>query len=168
MLKTWAEYLNLLFGKKLFNPGSLSFTMRITLVGSMRFAGRMVELYNKLKELGHEPLAHRDMFGIADGSAKELIDGIRNDHAEIKRKHNFIKIWHDLIVSSDAILVCNFDKDSIKNYIGGNALMEMGFAHVNDKKVFLLNPVPTEVPYADEIKAMTDLVLDGDLTKIKT
>ena len=57
-------------------------------------------------------------------------------------------------------------KNGVKDYIGGNTLMEMGFAHVNDKKVFLLNSVPEKVPYVDEIKAMADFVLNGDLTKI--
>jgi len=45
--------------------------------------------------------------------------------------------------------------------------MEIGFAHVNDKKVFLLNPIPDSVSYTDEIKAMVDVVLNGDLSKIK-
>ena len=44
--------------------------------------------------------------------------------------------------------------------------MEIGFAHVNDKKIFLLNSVPEEVLYADEIKAMADVVIDSDLQKI--
>jgi len=43
----------------------------------------------------------------------------------------------------------------------------MGFAHVNDKKIFLLNPLPEESPYIDEIKAMVNIVLNGDLAKIK-
>ena len=63
-------------------------------------------------------------------------------------------------------MVCNFDKNGIKNYIGGNTLIEIGFAHVNNKKVFLLNPFPEEVSYVDEIKAMTDVILKGDLNKI--
>lgn len=45
--------------------------------------------------------------------------------------------------------------------------MEIGFAHVNDKKIFLLNPIPEDVPYADEIKAMADVVIAGDLGKIR-
>ena len=44
--------------------------------------------------------------------------------------------------------------------------MEIGFAHVNDKKIFLLNPVPEEVSYKDEIKAMVNVILKGDLNKI--
>ena len=141
--------------------------MKITICGSVKFADKLVDIYRQLEALGHEPIMHEDMFGIADGTAKELIDGIDLDHSEIKKKHNFIKLWHNLIVSGDAILVCNFDKNGIKNYIGGNTLMEIGFAHTNDKKVFLLNPIPENVSYIDEIKAMTDVVIEGDLKKIK-
>jgi len=140
--------------------------MKITLIGSVKFAKEIVEIYHKLKELGHEPLMHEHMFGLADGTAKELIEGISKNHSELKRKYNLIKWWHNCIKSGDAILVCNYDKNGIKNYIGGNTLMEMGFAHVNDKKVFLLNPVPEEVSYKEEIKTMADVILDGDLNKI--
>jgi len=141
--------------------------MKITVTGSVKFAKEIVDVYNQLKELGHEPLMHEDMFGIADGTAKELIEGISQDHAAIKRKHNFIKWWHDCIKKGDALLVCNYDKNGIKNYIGGNTLVEIGFAYVNDKKVFLLNSIPKELSYADEIKAMVDVVLNNDLSKIK-
>jgi hypothetical protein len=140
--------------------------MKITVVGSVKFAPQLVRVHDELKALGHVPMMHELMFGIADGSAKELIGGIAGNHAEVKRKHNFIRWWHNCIQSGDAIVVCNFDKNGVKNYIGGNTLMEIGFAHVNHKKVFLLNPIPTDVPYAEEIEAMTDVVLAGDLAKI--
>lgn len=140
--------------------------MKITLCGSVKFAKELVEIYHQLEKLGQQPLMHEEMFGIADGTAKELIEEISKNHPEAKRKYGFIKWWHDSIKNSDAILVCNFDKNGIKNYIGGNTLIEMGFAHVNDKKVFLLNPIPEEVPYSDEIKAMVDVVLNGDLNRI--
>jgi hypothetical protein len=141
--------------------------MKITICGSVKFAEKLVEIYNQLKEIGHEPMMHDEMFGIADGTAKELIEGISTNHAEIKRKHNFIKWWHDCIKSGDAILICNFNKNGISNYVGGNTLMEIGFAHVNNKKVFLLNPIPKDVSYSDEIEAMIDFVINGDLNNIK-
>ena len=141
--------------------------MRITICGSVAFAPRLVDIYRQLEKLGHIPLMHKEMFGIADGTAMEIIEGMQKDHAAIKKKHGFIKWWHDCIKSGDAILVCNFDKNGVKNYIGGNTLMEMGFAHVNGKKVFLLNPIPEQVPYVDEIKAMVDVVLNGDLDRIR-
>ncbi len=141
--------------------------MKITICGSVQFADKIIAIYNKLKELDHDPIVHEEMFGIADGTARELIEGRKKDHSAIKRKYNFIKTWHKLIKAGDVVLICNFDKNGVKNYIGGNTLMEMGFAHVNDKKVFLLNQIPEELPYVDEIKATVDFIIDGDLTKIK-
>lgn len=141
--------------------------MKITICGSIKFADKLVDIYHQLEQLGHEPVMHKDMFGIADGSATEIIEGVKKSHAEVKRKYGFIKLWYNLILNSDAILACNFDKNGIKNYVGGNTLMEIGFAYVNDKKIFLLNPIPTEVPYNDEIETMVDMVINGDLNLIK-
>lgn len=52
------------------------------------------------------------------------------------------------------------------NYIGGNCLMEMGMAYVNKKKIFLLNDIPQDVPYLDEIIAMDPICLRGNLKSI--
>ncbi|MBU0670771.1 hypothetical protein KKF29_01275 [Patescibacteria group bacterium] len=140
--------------------------MKITICGSVKFAERLVKAYKKLETIGHTPLMHKEMFRIANGTAKELIKGIYANHAEVKQKNDFIRIWYELIKDSDAILVCNFNKDGIKNYIGGNTFLEIGFAHVLSKKIYLLNPVP-EVGYKDEILAMQPIILNGDLTKLK-
>ncbi|MCX6720272.1 MAG: hypothetical protein NTW11_00445 [Candidatus Staskawiczbacteria bacterium] len=141
--------------------------MKITICGSVKFAPQLVDIYRKLEKMGHQPMMHEQMFGLANGTAAQLTDmanGVEN--SEIKRKYNYIKFWHGLIKSGDAVLICNFDKNGIKNYVGGNTLMEIGFAHVNDKKVFLLNQIPTDVSYSDEIKAMVDVVLDGNIEQI--
>jgi hypothetical protein len=44
--------------------------------------------------------------------------------------------------------------------------MEIGFTHVNGKKIFLLNGVP-EIFYSDEILAMYDVILNNDFVKIQ-
>jgi len=142
--------------------------MKITICGSIKFAKNIVDICHKLEKLGHEPKIHEQMFGLANGTALQLQDMASGmESSRIKKKHNFIKWWHNSIKNSDAILVCNFDKNGIKNYIGGNTLMEIGFAHVNNKKIFLLNPLPKDVPYYDEIEAMSEVVVNGDLNKIK-
>lgn len=70
--------------------------------------------------------------------------------------------------TSDAILVINKDKNGIKNYIGGNSFLEMGFAYVLGKKIYVLNPLPEKLLiFYQELVAMRPIVLDGDLTKIK-
>jgi uncharacterized membrane protein (UPF0127 family) len=54
-------------------------------------------------------------------------------------------------LKSDAVLVLNYDRKGIKNYIGGNTLMEIGFAHVLNKKIYLMNPIPEIEFYKSEI-----------------
>jgi len=140
--------------------------MKITICGSSKFRHEMIEYMKKLEILKHKVIVHEHYIKSVRGEMPELMERVEREHATLKREQNYIKWYHNAIKSSDAILVLNFDKNGIKNYIGGNTLMEIGFAHVNDKKVFLLNPIPEDVPYADEIKAMVDVVIEGDLGKI--
>jgi hypothetical protein len=139
--------------------------MKITICGSSTFRKEMVDTKKRLLELGHDPIVHNDYEEIVAGNKTEVLEMIENNHADAKRKYGWIKWYHNSIVNSDAILVLNFDKKGIKNYIGGNTLMEIGFAHVNCKKIFLLNPIP-DVSYKDEIEAMADVILEGDLDRI--
>ena len=136
--------------------------MKITVCGSMAFAKEMMNTKDQLEKLGHICFIPESTDNYAEGKM-EKVSG--SESAERKITNNFIRKHYDLITNSDAILVLNHDKKGVKNYIGGNSLMEMGFAHVHNKKVFLLNPVP-ELSYSDEISAMTDIVLNGDLNKI--
>lgn len=71
-----------------------------------------------------------------------------------------------MIKDSDAILVVNLDKKGIKNYIGANTFLEIGYAHCLNKKIFFLNPIPEQDYIRDEIKAAEPIVIDQDLTKI--
>jgi len=83
-----------------------------------------------------------------------------------KVKNDLIREYYREIGDSDSILVINENINGVKNYIGGNSFLEMGFAHVLNKKIFLLNPIP-EIGYKDEILAMQPIILEGDLSQIK-
>ena len=112
-------------------------------------------------------MMHPQMFGLADGTAEQLVDIKNNvEKSEIKRKYDYIKWWDNCIKSGEAILVCNFDKKEIKNYIGGNSFLEIGFAYILGKKIFILNSIP-EMFYKAEIIGMEPIILDGDLTKVQ-
>jgi len=136
--------------------------MKIAIVGSMQFTEKMLEIRDQLASLGHEgfvPELHTALVGKSD-EEKERIKLHQKNNMDAIRAH-----WKT-IQGKDAILVLNFDKNGIKNYVGGNSLMEMGFAHVLNQKIFLLNPIP-EIPYyKTEIEAMKPVVLNGDLAKI--
>lgn len=77
-----------------------------------------------------------------------------------------IREFWNAMQGGDAVLVLNLDKHGIKNYIGGNTLMEIGFAHVLKKKIFLYNPIPDIQFYKSEIEAVQPVIINGDLTKI--
>ena len=139
--------------------------MKITIVGSSVFAVQMVEYRDQLMKLGHEVNLHEHYIAQANGGMKDLIDRMNREHAFVKKEYDYIRYHYNEIVNSDAILVLNFDKNGIKHYIGGNTLMELGFAYVNHKKIFLLNPIP-EMNYKDEIEAVEPIVIYGNLNLI--
>lgn len=143
--------------------------MKLTIVGSVSAADKFVETYNGLRKLGHEPVIHEDMFAYSKTSWEEHHNTDElHEHAQTKIENDYIKWWHNSIMQSDGIVVLNFEKKGVANYIGGNTLMEIGFAYVADKEIFLMNPIPEDVPYTDEIKAMVkdENILNGDLSII--
>ncbi|MDD5040252.1 MAG: hypothetical protein PHY34_03830 [Patescibacteria group bacterium] len=84
-----------------------------------------------------------------------------------KNHSDAIREFWKKIQASDAILVLNYNRNGIQNYVGGNVLMEIGFAHVLNKKIFLLNPIP-EIPYyKSEISATNPTILHGNLDLIQ-
>ena len=133
--------------------------MKVAICSSMAFAKEMIRIKNELKSKGHEVIIQEDVEMHAEGKIKE-------EDKWRKLQIDPIKTYYNEIKKADAIIVINMDKNNIKNYIGGNVLIEMAFAYVLNKKIFLLNPVP-KLSYTDEIEAMEPVILKGDLDKIK-
>lgn len=144
--------------------------MKITICASISSTPKIKEVVDKLETMGIEtniPYTSKRIIGGEVAFENYLKEVEKNGDKKFRDNTDVIKEHYEFIKNSDAILVLNIDKKGIKNYIGGNVLMEIGFAYVNNKKIFLLNPIPGDVSYVDEIKAMVDVVLNGDLTKIK-
>ncbi|EKE27007.1 MAG: hypothetical protein ACD_4C00087G0003 [uncultured bacterium (gcode 4)] len=142
--------------------------MKITVCWSASFRGEKIEIRDQLIELWHVPLLDEWTEKIFKWEAPELEKQVKQESSEVKKKFDFIKMYYDFIVESDAVLICNFSKKSIKNYIWSNTFLEIGYAHVYWKKIFLLNPIPEKQEYIlDELKAMDPIVLNWDLSLIK-
>lgn len=137
--------------------------MKIVICGSMSSAAKMVEIKNELEKNGHQVLLPKRTEEYA--TQKRQMEDNR-ESTENKIKDDLIRDYYNEIKNSDAILVCNLDKNGKENYIGGNTFLEMGFAHVLDKKIFLLNPIP-EISYKDEILAMQPVLIKNNLDSIK-
>lgn len=131
--------------------------MTITLCGSMKFNREMLEIKSKLEEMGHKVITPENM-------QKPVTLKTHSEKAFTKIKHGLIKLHYKKIKKSDAILVVNLNKKT-ENYIGGSTFIEMAFAHVLEKKIYLLNPIP-KVSFRDEIIAMRPMILKGDLGEI--
>ena len=137
--------------------------MRIGIAGSMQHTEKILELKEKLVKIGHDVFVSKFAQGMVGKSNEE------KETMKLDQKYNkdAIREFWKMMQMADAILVANFDKDGIKNYVGGNTLMEIGFAHVLNQKIFLLNPIPDIPYYKTEIEAVRPVILNGDLMKIK-
>jgi hypothetical protein len=136
--------------------------MKIGIIGSMQFTDKMLEYREKLWELGHDAFVtdlYKAMVGKTDSEIEEI---------KLYQKYNMdaIREFWRMMQGADAVLVLNLDKNGIKNYVGGNTLMEIGFAHVLNQKVFMLNPIPNTPYCKTEIEAVKPIVINGDLKKI--
>jgi hypothetical protein len=143
--------------------------MKIAVCGSLNFTYEMKILADELAALGFEVQLPLTSLRILNGEL--TLEQIKKEKetGEISKRvvqYDAIRKYWDEIKMADAILVANFDKNGIKNYIGGNVFLEMGFAHVLNKPIYLLNEIP-KVSYRDEIAAMQPLVINHDFSLIK-
>jgi hypothetical protein len=132
--------------------------MKIGIIGSMHHTEKMIAARDELNKLGHEAFVTT----LAEpfiGKSDEEKEKIKIDH---KNNHDAIREFWRMMQGADAVLVMNIDRHGIKNYIGGNTLMEMGFAHVLNQKIFLYNPIPEIKYYQSEIIAMKPEIIYGD------
>lgn len=127
--------------------------MKITICGSMQFEPEMAQAARELEDKGYLV----DKPNVVEGHVYA-----DNLDANATLKRGFIDEHFAKIDTSDAILVINKDKNGIEHYIGGNTLIEIAHAYAQGLDIFLLNPVP-EVGYADEIRGMHPILLNGNL-----
>lgn len=150
--------------------------MKITLCGSIAFYKEMEEVKAALEKRGHEvklpptqiknnkgewiPVAEYYRLRKEAEAAGGDTSWIWDKKAEAMHNH------FDKVAWADVVLITNYDKNGIKNYIGANTLLEMGLAFHLRKPIYLLNPIP-EISGKEEVLGMKTVVINGDLSKIK-
>jgi hypothetical protein len=106
----------------------------------------------KMKESGDYDVAHyKTWFADANDYDKK---------AALMRGH------FDEVAKGDITLVLNYEKHGVANYIGGNVLMEMALAFYLHKPIFIMNDLPAESAFEEEIKGMQPVLLHGDLAEL--
>lgn len=135
----------------------------IAICASIKFLKEIEETEIKLQKMGLEVFVpegltlHRQNNWSPPKTVKGRIIG--------KIEHDFIRKHFKVIEKSDAILVLNYTKDGIKNYIGPNTFLEIGVAYFLGKKIFLLNPIPKTYLW-EEVSAMEPIILNNNLANI--
>lgn len=133
------------------------FPMKIVICGSMSAAAEMLRFSNILKSKGHTVVVPENIDAHANGH------NIENAHE--KMELDVFKNYYEEIEKSDAVLVVNETKGDEKNYVGPNSLIEMAFAYVLNKKIFILHAIP-DSSIKDEVVAMNPIELKGDISGI--
>ena len=153
--------------------------MKITLCGSIAFYKEMESLRDELITHGYEVKIPELSLEVPEeyGGGKKVyfgqfieenggMDAFPAGHQIWNMKESAINDHYEKIDWGDAILVVNHEKRGVEGYIGGNTLIEMGVAFYLKKKIFILNPVSSELSYKQEIMGMKPVMLDGALGKI--
>ena len=136
--------------------------MKICICCSLSFTDEVKKIADRLHELGHEVL-------LPNGVIVDAIHKPDFDPVEAKRGngYDFVREHFKKIEESDAMLVCNFTKNGIDNYVGANTFLEMGFAYYVKKPIYALNPLPDYKYINDELLNFDVMVINGDLSEIK-
>lgn len=135
--------------------------MKIFIICSKHFYGAIPDIQKQLEAAGHT-ITLPNCY-----DAPETEDLYRNlgaqEHADWKAE----KLRHstDVIAENDAVLVLNFEKNGLRNYIGGATFLEMYDAFRLGKKIFLYNDIP-EGMLRDEIIGFNPILIHGDLSEI--
>ena len=128
----------------------------------MAFVDEQLRIKKHLEGMGHQVL----ISDYAESFQGKPMEEIEKQSLLHKVYSDAMKGHYEKIKNSDAILVLNYDRKGIANYIGGNTFMEMGFAYYLGKKIYLLNPIPQIDYYQAEIEAMKPTILNGDFRQI--
>lgn len=148
--------------------------MKITLCGSIAFYDEMIITRELLIEQGHDVRIPPSKVTDPEGKIISI-----KDYYSLRKatKPNESWLWtkkgvtmhshFDKVAWSDAILVLNYSKNNITNYVGANSLIEMGLAFHLGKTIYLLNPIP-EMTYKEEILAVQPTILYGNFNLIES
>lgn len=132
---------------------------KVCICSSLSFGDEVNKIATQLTELGWEVL-------LPNGIINRLIEQPDFDPIQAKIDTDSTHKHVDKVREADVVLVCNFDKNGIKNYIGANSFAEMFCAQYFNKPIYSFNPLPDQPYIHDELMSFNVTVIDGDLTKI--
>jgi len=135
--------------------------MKIFLICSKKFYDRIPAIKVELEKIGHI-ITLPNCYD--DPTTEDKYREISNE-AHSSWKAEMLRHSTDVINENDAVLVLNFEKNGVNNYIGGATFLEMYDAFRLNKKIFIYNDIPEGI-LQDEIIGFSPIVLKSNLDKI--
>jgi len=134
--------------------------MKIFLICSKAFYGRLQDIKENLQQLGHEVF----MPNCWDCPETEAKYRGTPQHAEFKAK--MYKQSEETIAHVDAVLVLNYNKNGQENYIGGATFLEIYDAFRLNKKIYFVNYIPDNM-LKDELIGFSPIIIGDNYDLIK-
>ncbi len=135
----------------------------VTVCSSANFYKQAVEIQSVLENTGYKaiiPETAEKMKKSGDYDASHYRTWL-TDSNDYHKKTTLMKTHFREVENGDVCLVLNYEKRGIKNYIGGNVLIEMALALYLNKPIIIMNNIPDKSAYLEEIIAMNPIVLHG-------
>jgi hypothetical protein len=136
--------------------------MKIMILCSKHFYCKIALIKSFLESRGHKvtlPNSYEEPF-------KEERMKTLSKEEHIKFKQKMMRLHEPKIKKNDAVLVLNFVKKGIPNYIGGGTFMEVVKAWELNKKIFFWNSLPN-CSFTDELTGINPIIIHRDLHKIE-
>ena len=136
--------------------------MKIFIACSKHFYSEIKRVTDILERMGHRvsyPNSYDEPF--AEERFKQMS---KKEH--IKWKAMMMKRDKKNLESQDAILVLNFEKKGIPNYIGGATFLKVYMAWELGKKIFFYNPLPN-CSFVDELIGINPVIINGELRLVR-
>jgi hypothetical protein len=135
--------------------------MKIFIICSKKFYEKILPIQARLEKMGHIitlPNCYDDP--LTEEKYKK-----RGRSAHSDWKASMIKHSQKVITDNDAVLVLNFEKDGVNNYIGGATFLEMYDAFRAGKRIYLYNDIPDSI-LTDEVAGFNPVVLRANLSQV--
>ncbi len=141
----------------------------ITICSSVAFYRQVIGVRDQLVKMGYKviiPEVAERMKAANDYEVAHFKPWFA-DPDDYPKKGELMRGHFAEVAKGDAALVLNYEKHGVQNYIGGNVLMEMGLAFYLHKPIFILNEVPEESSFLEEILGLGCTILHGKIEDIQ-
>ena len=139
--------------------------MLITIHASLDFKNEMIDTKNYLESKG------LDIILPELKRYQHIRDELGDEKRFTKIKKRLTKQNMINVEKCDCLLILNYSHRGYDNYIGGNSFLEMVLAFYLHKPIYLLNNIPQNMLYTEEINALEPIIvksLEKFMLKIKS